>query len=461
MYEKESARRIEAHLRARLSEIWARPVTVQNLRRLSGGASRHTWLLEAVPIGEQPRRLVLRCDPSDRPNPEIMAIEAAALTAAAAAHVPVPQVIDHSDGTTGMGSAYLLMEHVEGETIPRRLLRDGRYAGVRPRLAAELGRILARIHSIPLDAVPGLAVRDPLQELISTYRAFDEPRPAIELGLRWLAEHSPKPRSTALVHGDFRNGNLIVDQDGVRAVLDWELTHLGNPMEDLGWLCVKAWRFGTPAPVGGFGCRDQLLAGYAEIAGTCPDAEELHWWEVFGTVRWAVLCRVQAERFFSGAETSVEFAVLGRRVCEQEHDILLALGMTEPTSVPDVLTVQSSDTAAFGHDRPSGDVLLRAVQDLLSHELTRTDDVRLNYLGRVAANAIAIARREFLLASAQAPTHRARLAELGYGSGRALAEAIRDDSLDTRSEKVLDAIRREIADKLAVANPDYLAQPTS
>ncbi len=84
---------------------------------------------------------------------------------------------------------------------------------------------------------------------------FGEPHPAFELGLRWLADRVPDaPPEPELVHGDYRNGNFIVGPEGIRAVLDWELAHLGDCIEDLGWLCVKSWRFGVPDKlVGGFG----------------------------------------------------------------------------------------------------------------------------------------------------------------------------------------------------------------
>src|SRR5690606_35893920 len=159
----------------------------------------------------------------------------------------------------------------------------------------------------------------------------------------------PASGRRTVVHGDFRNGNLMIDENGVTGVLDWELTHLGDPAEDLGWLCVKAWRFGSPHPVGGFGPREDLLAGYAAAGGTPPTPEELRWWEVFGTLRWTILCRLQAERFLSGADRSIEYAVLGRRVCEQEFDLLLALGLAEPVTLEDPLeTARGTPSAPAG-----------------------------------------------------------------------------------------------------------------
>ncbi len=146
-----------------------------------------------------------------------------------------------------------------------------------------------------------------------------------ELALTELAASQPPPREPVLVHGDFRLGNLIVGPEGLRAVLDWELTHAGNPAEDLGWLCVKAWRFGAGAPVAGLGSREELLAAYRAAGGADIGLDELRWWEMLGTLRWGVICLTQAWAHLSGAHRSVELAAIGRRVCEQEWDLLLLL----------------------------------------------------------------------------------------------------------------------------------------
>jgi aminoglycoside phosphotransferase (APT) family kinase protein len=438
------------HLAVRLREVYGRPVRVTGLRRLSGGASRETWSFDA-----DRHPLVLRRDAPVAPQPTLMAREAAALTVAARGGVPVPRLIDQGDGTGTIGSPYLIMERLTGETIPRRLLRDERFASVRPRLARSLGTILARIHALPPDEIPDLPAGDPLEELVAMYEAFDEPRPTIELALRRLALDRPPASGDAIVHGDFRNGNLMVASDGVRGVLDWELVHRGDPMEDLGWLCVKAWRFGAPGAVGGFGTRADLIEGYTAAGGKAPSPETLHWWEVYGTLRWAILCRYQAERYLSGADPSIELAALGRRVCEQEHDLLLILGLTKPQSVPDPLQDGAAEQAE-PHDRPHAAALIEAVRAFLTEEVASSEDERLRFHARVAASALRITQRELLLRDEHRATHHRRLESLGCGDDAELAHAIRDGRLDHRFDDVIAAVRDTVTDKLIVANPHHL-----
>jgi aminoglycoside phosphotransferase (APT) family kinase protein len=449
-------------LAARLHQLWGTPVEVTGLRQLSGGASREAWDIEVHPADQEERRLILLRNAAGRALAleKNIGVEAAAMIAAREAGVPAPELHDHGDGA--LGQAYLLMERLDGETIPRRLLRDDAYAQARPGLARRLGQVLARIHQVDPDTIPGLAHVDALGQLKELYQAFAEPRPALEIGLRWLSEHEPAPVKDTLVHGDFRTGNLMIAPEGLTGVLDWELTHRGDPRQDLGWLCTKAWRFGSPHPAGGFGARDELMAGYAAGGGTPPDEQTQRWWELYGTVRWGLLCRRQAERYLAEDEPSIELAVLGRRVCEQEWDILLALGHAAPVTVPDPLDDDITHPVR-PHDRPYGPELLRAVRGFLAAEAgpaaAGAADARARFLTRVADNALKIAEREARLAPAHEQRHQARLATLGCQDDAALCAAIRDGSLDDRFGDVTAAVRDMTVDKLTVANPRHLAIP--
>ena len=289
---------------------------VTGLRRLSGGASRETWSFAL-----DGRPLILRRDPPGAARSAGMLREAALFRAAAEVGVPVPDLLDASDDPSVLGSAFLVMAHVDGETIPRKILRDPEFAAARPRLARQCGEVLAKLHSIPLEDVPGLEDQDQVAQYRAVLDASGQPHPTFELAFRWLEEHRPASGRRTVVHGDFRNGNLIVGPDGIRAVLDWELAHAGDPTEDLGWLCVKSWRFGVALPVGGFGTYDDLIAGY----GGDVDREALRWWEVLGTLKWGIMCIMQTMAHTSGAIRSVELAAIGRRVCEVEWDLLEVL----------------------------------------------------------------------------------------------------------------------------------------
>ena len=289
---------------------------MSELRRLSGGASRETWsfLLDGT------RRLILRRDPPKAPKTG-MTREADLFRAAAAAGVPVPELVDATDDPAVLGSAFLVMVHVDGETIPRKILRDPEFAEARPKLARQCGEILARLHTIEPSAIEGLDDVDQVTQYRSVLDGVGQPHPTFELAFRWLEANRPSGTRRTVVHGDFRNGNLMIGPEGVRAVLDWELAHAGDPMEDLGWLCVKSWRFGVDLPVGGFGTYEDLAAGY----GDDVDLDALRWWEILGSLKWGIMCIMQTVAHTSGMRRSVELAAIGRRVCEVEHDLLEVL----------------------------------------------------------------------------------------------------------------------------------------
>jgi aminoglycoside phosphotransferase (APT) family kinase protein len=291
---------------------------ITELTMLPGGASRDTWRFQA-----DDRTLVLqRQREGDERN---MATEVAAVRVAGDAGVPTATVVAASTDPTDLGAPYMVVACVDGETIARKILRDERYLSARQLLPAQLGAALARIHSIDPAGIPDLIDVDPVEHYREAFDTLGQPHPTFELVFRWLSAHRPASSSTAVVHGDFRLGNMVVDEQGLRAVLDWELVHCGDPMEDLGWLCVKAWRFGASKPVAGLGDYQQLFDAYESAGGRVVDREIVRWWEVFGTLRWGIMCIAQANAHLIGTRRSHELAAIGRRVCENEHDLFLAL----------------------------------------------------------------------------------------------------------------------------------------
>lgn len=302
----------------------ANKVEIQSLVRMSGGASRQTWSFDAV-VGGTTHELILRRAGATKADGPLMLMEAAAMTEAARVGVPEPDVIAAQGDDSVLGAPFVIMQRVAGETIARKILRDEEYAEARPKLAGQCGTILARLHTMDTSALPDATHLDALGFFRDVFVASKVVSPTLELAFRWLEANQPESGRRTVVHGDFRHGNLIVGPEGIRAVLDWELVHLGDPMEDLGWLCTRAWRFGGKPPVGGFGEYTDLFTAYEAEAGIAIDPEEVAWWELFGTVKWGVICIMQAGRHLGGSEPSVELAAIGRRLYEQEYDIVMLL----------------------------------------------------------------------------------------------------------------------------------------
>jgi aminoglycoside phosphotransferase (APT) family kinase protein len=461
---------LSTQLAAALEPVIGPGVAVEELAREPGGASRETWSFTIRPPEGRSRRLVLRRDPPGTP-PSGLRLEGALLLAAYRCGVPVPEVLVVGDETSELGAGSLIMGFVEGETIPRRILRDETLASVRDELAARCGEVLAAIHRIPTSDVPDLPAGDPVDQLRVMVDRLGQAHPAFELAFRWLEDNRPPLSAPVVVHGDFRNGNLIIGPDGIRAVLDWELAHLGDRLEDLGWLCAKAWRFGSSLPVGGFGTVDQLVDGYEKGGGEAVDRTALHWWEVLGTLRWGVICIVQTVTHLSGMVRSVELAAIGRRVCEVEWDLLELLGVVPVAPGADGrITVgriagEEADAgradegeekeAATLHDAPSAAELLHAVEEFLRADVMAGTDGRLRFHARVAANVVAMVGRQVRMGPRQESDYASLLEHLGVADDAELAETIRGGDLDDRMDEVRTVVAASVAAKLAVAHPGY------
>ena len=299
-----------------------------SLKRLTGGANQETWAFDAIDgINATPlilRRLSDEALPSkDTVTPEC---EAHLIERVSEWGVPTASVRHILEPCDDLGRGFI-STRIEGEALARRILRDAAFADLRPRLAFQCGAILAGIHAVPLSTLPKLRTRfaaEQLDELYENYRSFGGGSPVYEAAFRWLRARLPeKPSAARLLHGDFRNGNLIVGPEGVRAVLDWELAHFGDPAQDLGWMTVNSWRFGAiDKAAGGFGTVEQLLDGYRAGGGESIDNARVLYWRVFGSLRWGLMCRSMARPAEAGTPIAVERAMIGRRVSETELDLL-------------------------------------------------------------------------------------------------------------------------------------------
>ena len=330
--------RIQA-LEAFITEQSGKRASISGARQLGGGAIQENHALDIELDGET-IAAVLRCDaPSSVPDSRSRAQEFALLRAAFDAGVTVPEPLWLGDESV-FGRAFFIMRRAEGTAAGHRIVREPELAPDREALVRQVGREMARIHSIrppreDLDFLPvpeehpaALFIRESREFLDGYHSAF----PALEWGLNWLEREMPEREPLCLVHRDFRTGNYMVDEQGLTAVLDWEFTDWSQPLEDLGWFCARCWRFGQLAEdqaAGGVGSRQALFDGYEEISGRRPTEEEVYYWEAFAHARWAMIAIKQAERHLSGREPSLELALTAHIVPELELHLLRMTGLED------------------------------------------------------------------------------------------------------------------------------------
>ncbi|NND69341.1 MAG: phosphotransferase family protein [Halioglobus sp.] len=454
----------EQALAALLAREYPGFTSLDECQQLSAGASQETYRIGITTRRGNKQIALRRCQPTAEGSSSVgqitLATEAALFRAATGGGIPGPDVHYVLQTEDELGEGFL-MQWLDGETLGQRIVHSEELADARHGLARECGEILGRLHALDIDA-NGLAdllpVVEPaklVHETWALYRDLDVPVPMIDYAWRWLRDNLPEnPRST-LVHGDFRNGNLMVTPQGINAVLDWELAHVGDPVRDLGWLCVNSWRFGNAAlPVGGFGEIDELLAGYASTSGATVTREELTFWQVFGSFWWAMATLQMADSWRSGATPSLERPVIGRRSSEAQMDCVNLL-IPGDYSLP-----ARQDNLAAGSQLPMPAELLSGVRSFLREQVATQLPAHDGFLARVAANSLGIAQRELLYGAECGAQEQTRLAALlGRDDEldalrRALVNALRDDlPLDTTG--LAAHLRQTVACQLNIDQPRY------
>lgn len=438
--------------------------------RLSGGASQETYKIEFA-AGETVHTVAMRRAPGgeyENPDPARpgLATEARLMQIASEAGVPEPQIYHVLTRDDDLGAGFI-MEWLDGETLGSRILKSPELDEIRPRLARECGKILARIHGIdpvaygltkPLVTVPTETF---VQTMWEQYQSYDTPQPMLDYTARWLLEHMPPENEVRLVHNDFRNGNLMVTPNGINAVLDWEVAHLGDPVRDIGWICTNSWRFGrTDMRVGGFGHLEDLLDGYEDESGIRIDPEHVHFWEVFGSFWWAVGCLKMAHHWRNGPDRTVERPGVARRSSECQADCVNLL-------IPGTVQLMEEAEPLSSLDTPRVDELLVSVRDFLREDMRVATVGRDNFMALVASNSLDIVLREMRLSPQCLHAESERLKQLLGGEGEVMAlrwkltKALRDGELRLDHHGLAAHLRATVINQLAIDQPRYSALATA
>ncbi len=422
---------------------------------LAGGASRVTWEVRAG--GD---RFVVQAARGDTARDMLGEFELLQVLAREGLPVPEPIAAGSPDGR-----AILVSARVAGETLGGRVLRALDESG-RAALARDFAKAAADIHRVGTPSVAGLAVAAEPVDQVDAYRdvrlALAPHRPVLALAEWWLRNHPPEAAPTVLCHGDLRLGNLIIEDGTLRAVIDWELAHLGHPAEDLGWSCVRAWRFGGQGAALGCVDRETLLADYERFGGSPVSADTLRHHEVLGTWKWGLMCLLQAEAHLSGVVNDLEMLAIGRRVVENEYDLLRLLGWRPD---PDVVSERGAEIREM--DRPvasSGDGLsgsgtgivptIGALKDALVGE---SEGESSEYRRRLQRSVSEMIAREASVAPRVSTRRVERLVELGVPDHGRLAEELSSGER-VADARLLDLLGDEVLDQILVVNPGYIGR---
>lgn len=428
---------VAAPLAAFMTRI-AGPGVLSDLSRLSGGANMESWSFDWGGAGYVLRRAPSAEYMADRPFGHDD--EAALVKAAFGAGVRAPEVVGVLAAADGLGTGYV-MRRVAGEVSPAKIL-----TAPPPSLLADLGRELARIHGVPLTAVPAaippMDTAEALAGLKTRFLSYGGDRPVIALAIKWCEDHLPDEAPPVLVHGDYRMGNVMVDANGLAAVLDWELAHRGDAHEDLAFGCMSVWRFGRlDRPAFGVGSLEDYFAAYEAAGGGKVDRTRFRFWLVYRTLWWALGCLQMGQAWRSGADRTVERVVVGRRTAEQELDLVRLLEEEAPEAERDRDLPPSSEPAPAPAGEPGNAEMVQAVRDWIEGSIKPGAEGHAKFEAVVAMNALGIVLRD-----------------LGAGlraGDRDLAAALLSGERTLAEPGLLARLRRDVLDKCAVDSPKY------
>ncbi|RKG37439.1 phosphotransferase family protein [Acinetobacter rongchengensis] len=301
---------------------------------MSGGAIQENWLLQ-----DQTFSLVLRKNAesgvavsSDRKQEYLL------LERLYQCGIKVPQVLYFEKASSLLNSDFFIMKKIEGVTEGHKLVRISDQEK-RKKIIQDIGHQLALIHAIQSDQALETLFEKPntehylkrkLDAFIEQLDCLQRSRPVLEYAIQWMKKNQPKVDDLVLVHGDFRTGNIMIEDDYVSGILDWEFTEWGDRREDIAWFTAKCWRFGQDQNVaGGIGSYKDFMTAYAEKSEIYIPEFEMKFWHVLAHVRWTIIAMQQSNRNDDMQKPSLELALTEFMVPRLEKNILDLLGEKE------------------------------------------------------------------------------------------------------------------------------------
>lgn len=433
---------------------------VTGLKRLTGGASMESWAFDYGPHRLVMRRLPLamaEAETNDSLGAMTIEQEAEIIRAAGKAGVTAPGIVGVLDPADGLSRGFL-MTRVEGEAFAKTLQSDPAYQATRDRFIQDCAREIARIHETPLEGtvqdLPLLDAETSLENLRERYDVYGASSLMFEAAFAWLRENQPQAgREVCLVHGDFRLGNLLLSETELTGVLDWETAHRGDPVQDLAYICVPAWRFSIyDKPVAGIGEIEDLLRAYEGESGRTVDRQRFRYWLVYSTLWWGVACLTMANVWRTGLDRTLERAVIGRRVSEVELDLLLLLEGETPPKDAAVRWAVPEDLSASGETAPFE--LTKALAEWVKADVLPNVSGRDKFQALVARNALGMLERHAAFGPIYAENAGKRLASMSMMADEVFALAT-SGQLDYSNAELLRHLRLRALETLYLDQPRY------
>jgi aminoglycoside phosphotransferase (APT) family kinase protein len=261
--------------------------------------------------------------------------------------VPVPALIGLELDASVLGMPFYAMDAVEGIVPVQWRANDPAVFPddeARRRIGVDFVEQLARIHQIDWSAerldelLPGPGTTDPGTAEIDRWERFLDEATVVEIPLlraaiSWCRRNLATSNRVTLCHGDYRIGNFMVARGRIVAVFDWELAHVGDPVEDLAWAGLRLFRGRSPL-VSQLLPLDDVLAVYREHTGLEVDADVLHFWTVLGMVRAAAPHVRAAAAFERGRSSDLRLAAMGHQTLHVLRHLADELGWSSNVGAP-------------------------------------------------------------------------------------------------------------------------------